>query len=284
MKYVEKSILSIIELTSIVNLHYFEFPENFYTETDCHPFYELVFVVSGKLYIKSDEYSGVLEKNRMILHAPNENHSLSCDKGSAPNVIIIGFNCKGNVIDRFSESPVALSDAEIKILAEIIKEGRNVFRPPYNVPTYDMKKKKDIPIGSEQILKIMLEYFFIKVLKNNSASYDKKADVPRDGINVDEIMAYLKENFREKVTIDELAFIFGTNRASICKEFKLKTGKTLNEFIRDKKINEAKKLIAETRFTFTEISEKTGFQNIHYFTKTFKTVTGLTPSAYRQQN
>ena len=284
MKFVEKPFRSIIELTGIVNLHFFEFPENFYTENDSHPFYELVFVVSGKLYINSDEYNGVLEKNHMILHTPNENHSLSCDTGYAPTVIIIGFNCKGDLINRFSKSPVLLSDAEIKTLSEIIKEGRNVFSRPYNVPTYDMKKKRKIPIGSEQILKIMLEYFFIKIIKNNSAFQDSPADVINYKINVDEIINYLEENFREKVTLDELSFIFGTNRATLCREFKNTTGKTVNEFILDKKLSYAEKMIKETSLTFTEIAEKSGFADIHYFTNVFKRQTGLTPSVFKNLN
>ena len=38
--------------------------------------------------------------------------------------------------------PLLLGDSNVKKLAEIVKEGRNVFMPPYNVPVYDMKKKK----------------------------------------------------------------------------------------------------------------------------------------------
>ena len=161
MEYVTKKLYDTLSVTGIVNLHFFIFDNDFTTEGERHPFYELVFVNAGKLRISSEDYEGELEKNQMIIHRANEVHSLTCAEGTEPSVIIIGFECSSSLIDCFSESPLTLGDAAIKRLAEIVKEGRNVFKPPYNVPVYDMKKKKNAPYGAEQMLKILLEYFFL---------------------------------------------------------------------------------------------------------------------------
>ena len=60
MKYVLKQLEDEIIVTGIANLHFFEFPQNFYTNQDSHPFRELIFVSSGKLAIESDNYSVIL--------------------------------------------------------------------------------------------------------------------------------------------------------------------------------------------------------------------------------
>lgn len=279
MKYIEKKLQNSISITGIVNLHFFEFPKDFYTESDRHPFYEIVFVSSGSLYIKSETYSGILEKNQIIIHYPNEEHSLLCTDNSSPEVIIIGFNCEGNKLNCFSNKPTTLGNDEIKNLAEIVKEGRNVFAPPFNVPTYDMKKKPDIIFGAEQILRIKLEYFLIKLLRqviNIQDENDKK-----DKLDINEITQYLDENFTEKVSIDELAFIFNTNRSTICKEFKKNTNKTINEYINNKKLEKAKLLLKSTNKTITQISEELNFETIHYFTRFFTKETGVSPKVYR---
>ena len=282
MKYVSKSLQSTLSVTGIVNLHFFEFGKDFATEDERHPFYELVFVNSGKLSISSEDYNGELTKNQLIIHRQNTRHSLSCLADHAPSVIIIGFTCDSDRIDRFSHAPTDLGASAIRKLAEIVKEGRNVFKPPYNIPVYDMKKKKNQPVGAEQMLRILLEYFLIQLLRGaqSSEGTEERGDAPA---LINEVLAYVSDNYLEKITIDELAFLFKTNRATLCKEFKRATGKTVIEFINEKKLTEAKQRILGSDRTFTQIAEELNFESIHYFTRFFKKMSGMTPKEFRRQ-
>lgn len=279
MEYKVKTLSSVFSVTGIVNLHFFEFSKDFTTKSENHPFAELVFVNTGALIISSDEYFGELKKGEMILHTAGENHALKCPPDLNPTVIIIGFTCEGVDLKPLSKVPVKLSDNEISKLAEIVKVGRNVFKPPYNRPTYDMKKKKNQPHGSEQLLKILLEYFFIELLRKKQTN-DGQAQ-RRYEFDASEIVKYVDENFLEKITIDELAFLFGTNRSTLCKSFKALTGQSVNEYANGKKLQLVKDEITLTDKTFTEIAEETKFESIHYFSRFFKTQTGLTPREYR---
>jgi AraC-like DNA-binding protein len=262
-------------------LHFFEFPTDFYTKSDSHPFYELVYVSGGKLTIKSEGFSGELEKGKMIIHKPNEMHSLSSEGDTTPTVIIIGFTCEEKEINNLASTPITLSLANVKKLAEIVKEGRNVFAPPYNVPVYNMKKKKNTAFGAEQMLKNLLEYFLIGILRDFSSSFDEEND-PKEKLSIGEIVNYLSDNFTEKITLDELAFIFKTNRSTLCSQFKSFTGKTINEFLNLKKLEVAKRKILTTDKTFTEIAEELNFDSIHYFTRFFKKHTNLSPKEFRK--
>jgi len=282
MEYVTKKLNNSINITGIVNVHFFEFTSDYYTKTDKHPFYELVYVSSGKLSVISDDFTGELEKNKFIIHRENEFHSLSCDNNSTPTVIIIGFTCVGSGIDRFSHSPFTLTDSDEKKLAEIIKEARNVFAPPYNVPVYDMKKKKNALFGSEQMLKILLEYFLISIMRKTSDSSKTEELSSFEKLNILEITDYINDNYLEKITLDELSFIFRTNRSTLCKEFRNFTGKTITEFINEKKLNKAINKITYTSKTFTEIAEELNFESIHYFTRFFKKMTNYSPKEYRR--
>lgn len=283
MEFVKKNLNETIIINGIVNVHFFEFIKDYQTINDKHPFYELVFVSSGKLTINSEDFNGDLEKNKLIIHRENEYHSLSCNNESNNTVIIIGFTCKtGNEIERFSKAPITLSDFEIKKLAEIIKEARNVFAPPYNVPIYNMKKKKNAPYGSEQMLKILLEYFLIGLLRNSYEQENAEEILTTEKLNVNEIVDYINDNYLEKITIDELSFIFRTNRSTLCKEFKNLTGLTISSYINQKKTELAKNKIVNTNKTFTEIADQLNFESIHYFTKFFKKMTGVSPKAYRK--
>ena len=48
-----------------------------------------------------------------------------------------------------------------------------------------------------------------------------------------------------------------------------------------KKIEYAKRLIRENKYNFTEISDRLSFDNPQYFSRVFKRVTGITPTAFR---
>ena len=282
MDYALKTLAPSLSITGIVNLHYFEFPYDFYTKSESHPFYELVYVSSGNLKIKSDGYTGELEEGKMILHKPSEMHSLFCESNSAPTVIIIGFTCDEKILDKITSKPTALSPSNVKKLAEIIKEGRNVFAPPYDVPVYNMQKRDNPPFGAEQMLKNLLEYFLIGILRDSPTQEEKRDDLEK--LSVSEIVNYINENYTEKITILELAFLFKTNRSTLCKEFKSYTGKTIVEYINLKKLAEAKILIKNTKKTLTSIASELNFESIHYFTRFFKKLTGLSPKEYRNLN
>lgn len=282
MEYVSKKLNREISVTGIVNLHFFEFDNDFTTVDERHPFYELVFVNSGTLHITSEDYTGTLQKDQAVIHRQNTVHSLKCSANEQPTVIIIGFECSSRVIDRFSAAPVTLEASAIRKLAEIVKEGRNVFAPPYNVPTYNMKKKKHPPYGSEQMLMLLLEYFLIGLVREQRPT-ELPQNLEESSTAIGEIIHYVDVNYLQKTTIEELAFLFRTNRATICKNFKKATGKTLVEYINDKKLEKAKRLIRETNYSFTRIAEDLNFESIHYFTRFFKKMVGQTPSAFRRE-
>ena len=281
MEFNIKQLNESITITGIVNVHFFEFPEGYYTEPDKHNFYELLFVSSGEIIVSSERFNGTIKKNQMIIHSPKELHSLKCEKGFLPTAIIIGFTCSNNALNTFSNMPINLNYSDVKKLAEIIKEGRNVFAPPYNAPLFDMKKKKKMPYGSEQMLKILLEYLFIGILRKNVAKHQPDDKGFSEPFSANEILTYLQENYSEKITLDELAFIFRTNRSTLCKEFKNLTGTTIMEYLISKRIEQAKNLIITTDKTLTEIAEIEGFESIHYFTRIFKKKMGISPTEYR---
>jgi len=281
MDYVSKKLNDSVSVTGIVNLHFFEFGNDYMTEMERHPFYELIFVNSGRLYISSEDYNGYLEKNQLVIHRENSAHALRSTQENEPTVIIIGFECNSRLIDRFSSEPITLGDSLIKKLEEIVKEGRNVFMPPYNIPVYDMKKKRNQLFGSEQMLRLMLEYFLIKLIREYDCNESLEDSVDAPAL-INEIIKYVNDNYLEKITIDELAFLFKTNRATLCKEFKRATGKTLVEFINEKKFERAKRKIVSTQDTFTKIAEDLNFESIHYFTRFFKKMSGETPKSYRK--
>ena len=64
--------------------------------------------------------------------------------------------------------------------------------------------------------------------------------------------------------------------------FKKETGKTVSEYIRDKRIKAAQKLLSTTHLQVQTIALHCGIMDVQYFTKLFKKTTGMTPKEYRE--
>ena len=83
-------------------------------------------------------------------------------------------------------------------------------------------------------------------------------------------------------TLDEIANELYFSKTYIKNIFRKHTGTSVIQYYLDLKIEEAKKLIANNKFSFTVISDKLNFNSVHYFSRTFKQRTGISPSEYAQ--
>ncbi len=275
-----KNFKTQLAVSRIANIHYFEFVSKYHTVDDYHNFCELLYVDNGSVMVKSENYSGTVTNNQLIIHRPNEVHSLSCYEDVAPNVIIIGFECPCDAIEPFATSPVTLSADHKKMLAEIMKEGMNTYEPPYDAITMDMTKRKNPIFGSDQMLKIKLEAFLITLVRDFISLDNKLSGEETEDGKTSIVHQYICEHYTEKIQLENLCFLFGTNKTTLCRNFKRIYGQTVTGYINMLKEKEAKRLLRENVLSITEISEKLGFSSIHYFCRFFKKSTGQSPKEY----
>ena len=265
----------------IANIQYFEFTNDYSTKSDAHNFYELLYIDRGNIHVSAEDFSGMLSVNQLIIHKPNERHSLSTSEGVAPNVIIIGFECDSKELIPFSKNPITLTGEQANALARILQEGMSIFQPPYDILNQAyMPKRKEYPFGADQMIKIGLEAFLISLVRQfYSINSTSKSDIyPKDSIEA--VHKYIIENFNSKLSLDNLCFLFGFNKTTLCQNFKETYGKTILNYINELKIKEAKALLRSKNESITEISEKLGFESVHYFSRYFKKHTGITPTEY----
>ncbi len=281
MRYVLKEFDVGVCVSRIANIHYFEFTERYKTAPASHDFCELIYIDKGTLGIESEGFHGTLTGNCLLIHRAGEVHSLYCEGDLAPGVIIIGFECSSDELDRFSTHPTELCAGEKKLLSEILKDGMSVYAPPYDMPnTADMKKRESYPFGADQLLKNHLEELLICLVrrKKEEGSF---LDVTDGGNTVtSHVTQYLNEHFAEKIALDSLCFLFATNKTTLCREFRNEHGKSVLQYVNDLRIKEAKRLLRTKRYTATEIAERTGFGSLHYFSRAFKAGTGVSPQRY----
>lgn len=88
------------------------------------------------------------------------------------------------------------------------------------------------------------------------------------------------KNFRQKISLDDIAAEAGLVTNSFCRYFKSRTGKTFTGFLIELRVGYACKLLIENRRTIKQICYDCGFNNFTCFHKYFKANTGKTPQQY----
>lgn len=97
-----------------------------------------------------------------------------------------------------------------------------------------------------------------------------------------DVIYYLQSYYNQKITIERLAELFHTNRTTLLNDFKKYTGQSINQYLIDLRLNMASTLLRDTELTVEEISDRTGFHDISYFSKVFKKKLLHTPIEYRK--
>lgn len=95
-------------------------------------------------------------------------------------------------------------------------------------------------------------------------------------------LTYIKENYREKIYITDLAEQVNLNEQYFCRLFKKVIGHSPIEYINEYRIRQTRRLLEETDLPVTEICLECGYNNLGNFLREFRKYTGTTPLQYRK--
>ena len=109
----------------------------------------------------------------------------------------------------------------------------------------------------------------------------KRPGAPEDE-TVRSVMEYLNEHFREPIRLTDVAARHHISPSGLIKKFRKTVGVPPQRYLMEQRIRQSKRLLTDTSLSVGEIAARTGFENVYYFSKTFKKETGKSPSEYRK--
>ena len=286
-KYYKHKIENLLVISKIITIHYFEFSKNFVSHTESHDFWELVYAAKGDLICTCDGNELLLREGEIIFHKPGVVHAHRADGKRAPNVFIASFECKNEAIRYFEDRHMPIDNSLLRFIFAIIEESKRTFDLPYSDPELKKMKLLDAPaLGGQQLIKNYLELLLISLMRNEVERDSSAAIfVPREEFEElisDRVIEYMKAHVNERLSVSEICKILHYNKSYVFRQFKKTTGTTIMAYFTHLKIQQAKGMLRETDMAISEISDALSFESSNYFSKTFKRVTGYTPSTYRK--
>lgn len=291
MTYQGIPLESELVINRLFSLHYFEYMNSFYFSGESHPFWEFVCVDKGDVTIGAGDRSFVLTRGQIAFHEPDEFHWVRAGGGSAPCLIVISFSSDSPLMNFFRGKILNIRNSDQRLLARIVQEARGYLSGRLDDPYQtSLSVRPDALPGAAQIIRTSLEQFLIGLFRRygeSGTSLPAECPPPDKTIkeNADEetfagITRYLSANLTAHLSVEQICADNLIGRSRLQKLFREKCGQGIIEYYSFLKIEAAKQMIRDEQMNFTQISEALGYSSIHYFSRQFKKLTGMTPSEY----
>ena len=96
------------------------------------------------------------------------------------------------------------------------------------------------------------------------------------------MISYIKDNYREKITIEDMAEIVDLNPIYLGSLFKKEIGLNFSSYLIKVRMDAAKSLLIETNYTIAAIGSEVGYKDTRYFSQLFEKTVGIKPALYRK--
>jgi len=103
-----------------------------------------------------------------------------------------------------------------------------------------------------------------------------------DGKRLNDVVQFTFENYDKKISLEEISNIANMVPSAFCRFFKQRTRKTYFDFLNEIRVKTACKLLLNKDLTMVEICYKSGFNNLSYFNRKFKSITSYSPLKYHK--
>ena len=122
------------------------------------------------------------------------------------------------------------------------------------------------------------------IILSRFVQYTKKYSTTLPDPRIQKVIQYITTHPEENVHVSSLAKETGISAAYMGSLFRQQTGKTIRNYANEMKIRKAIQLFSYPEMTISEIAYQCGFDDLFYFSKVFKQVSGLPPREYRKKH
>ncbi len=133
-----------------------------------------------------------------------------------------------------------------------------------------------------KFLSILYELSLIENIQTLASSSFAKIDDSTDSRRVRKIYEYINKNYSDQITLNELANMIGMTPVALSRFFKLRSGRTISDYIIDIRLGNATRLLVNTTNSISEICYECGFNNLSNFNRIFKRKKNCSPTEFRE--
>ncbi len=217
----------------------------------------------------------------------------------APNLWSIFFYEHGNAVTvgsttfKVDEGDIIVFAPGVRVAHARIGEGARYDFISFDMPGKDGLRgampthvpqaqyvRKDWVAGGLRIIESVtpLRAFVWNFMCGHSANLSEF----RSNFMLYEAEAWIMRELENRFTVQDLARALGTSPRHLVRAFRQDHGVSVNEYIQQKRVQEAARLLLNTELSVKQIAAKVGFEDLQHFNKVMRSRTGASPRGFRE--
>ena len=234
-----------------------------------HNHMELFYIISGKgQFLIGDELYPV-NTNHLVIINPNVTHTEVSLNAQPLEYIVLGVSGIELSVGDSSNGQFCILDHFESL--DISSCLRNILR--------EMELKQP---GYEDICQAYMEILIVQLMRDASFSGTSVSADPVNSRQCTMIRRYIDSHYKEPLTLDLLAEIATVNKYYLSHIYKEAYGISPISYMIACRIQEGKRLLADTDLSLSQISSILGFSSPSYFSQSFRKAEGISPVEYRK--
>ncbi|HRP03059.1 MAG TPA: AraC family transcriptional regulator [Candidatus Kapabacteria bacterium] len=253
--------------------------------------FEFAYCLSGRMNVEFHSDNGqidfleISQGTAALFHLPNTYGILKVFSNELLKVI--SLHCSYDYLNKFLDD----SDSFIKsylnnnsmqspVFIEMTKGNSNIKSVANNIIDCDfVGKTKDmfLKAKSNELMIYIIEQIKLNYLSENEEFTKYNIE------SANKIESLLNSNLIDPPSLLELADMASMTHTKLNRLFKKLYGNTVFGYLRELRLNQAKKLLDEGQLNITQIAYETGWSNPSHFSREFKEWYGLSPKTYTKQ-
>lgn len=253
---------------------------NKHWHTEC----EIQYILEGNRCFFMDDQTYRVEQGGMAIIDSDQIHKTTTDKDDYHDRILLlvdkekfadAGSAMGFHLDHFFE--------KYRGTIQIPKKDQNYVEKLFTDIAAEINRRDEGFQTFVQLKMLELWLYVVRFKQNGTGCQDTEAASISKSQIVYEVAEYIKSNYRESKSLEDISNKFYVDKCYLSRIFKSVTGFTVNEYINIQRIRQAQILLEDTTYSIMEIAEMTGYENVTYFTKIFRKYIETTPLKYRKK-
>ena len=250
-----------------------------------HDFYSIFWIESGEAIHATEFVEYSLKADTILFVPPGLKHRMYIDKSVEGTYIL--FNEEFIQYNRTNHVPLKeyrlFNNSDFKSLITVVPEKREKLNNITGLIFEELKNSDDY---SQDIVLNLLHLFLLESRRifdqQNQAPKEESETTP--DTTIIRFKQLIEENFAKEKNVSLYAEMLNMNPSCLNELTKRTTGITAGELIRNRVIDETKKLLYSSSMSGKEIAYELGFDDPAYFSRFFKKYTGITLKEFRDNS
>lgn len=236
-----------------------------------HNYTELFYIIGGDGQFLIDDEKFPVRAHQLVIVNPNIMHTELSYEARPLEYIVLGIegleiSIPGTNEGRYCIYTFSGSNKVLNCMQSILRE---------------MQEREQ---EHQMVCQAYMDILVVQLMRNTSTSMTQVADSSPTNRQCAMVRRYIDNHYKEQLTLDLLATEAKVNKYYLGHAYKQAYGISPINYMISRRIQEGKRLLAETDLSLSQISGILGFSSASYFSQSFRKAEAISPAEYRKTN